>query len=71
MSRKLPSLAGLYVLPRGKGAGDDGTVRVEDVRDVATEAGGGEVSALQRFSGRKYRSSLMSDGGRPRRDVIL
>jgi hypothetical protein len=37
MSRKLPSLAGLYVLPRGKGAGDDGTVRVEDVRDVATE----------------------------------
>jgi hypothetical protein len=45
MSRKILSLAGLYLLPRGPGGGvhcpeagpDDGTVRVEDVRAVATE----------------------------------
>jgi hypothetical protein len=45
MSRKILSLAGLYLLPRSRGvrarcpeAGpDDGTVRVEDVRAVATE----------------------------------
>ena len=37
MSKKLPTLAGLYLFPRGKGANDDGTVPVEDVRDVATE----------------------------------
>ena len=38
MSRKILSLAGLYLLPaRGKANNDDGTVPVEDVRDVATE----------------------------------
>ncbi|MFZ1105190.1 MAG: hypothetical protein WAN86_20455 [Hyphomicrobiaceae bacterium] len=37
MSRKLPTLAGLCLLPRSRGCNDDGTVPVEDVRDVATE----------------------------------
>jgi hypothetical protein len=37
MSRKILSLAGLYLVPRGRAGTDDGTVPVEDVRDVATE----------------------------------
>ena len=38
MSRKILSLAGHYLLPRGGTGNDDGTVSVEDVRAVATEA---------------------------------
>jgi hypothetical protein len=38
MSRKILSLAGLYILGRGRVANDDdGSVPVEDVRAVATE----------------------------------
>jgi hypothetical protein len=37
MSRKILSLAGLYLLPHSKGGTDDGSVPVEDVRAVATE----------------------------------
>ena len=37
MSRKILTLAGLFLPPCGKSANDDGTVPVEDVRAVATE----------------------------------
>jgi len=38
MPRKILSLAGLYLSPRSRSGNDDGTVPVEDVRAVATEA---------------------------------
>jgi hypothetical protein len=38
MSRKILSLAGLYLLPCSQSGNDDGTVPVEDVRAVNTEA---------------------------------
>jgi hypothetical protein len=37
MSRKILSLAGLYIRGRDRVANDDGSVPVEDVRAVATE----------------------------------
>jgi hypothetical protein len=37
MSKKILSLAGLYLLPCSRSGDDDGSVPVEDVRAVATE----------------------------------